>query len=253
VVAAVLVEARPAARAGGNNGVEQRVSALEAKTRGMSATAATFDGCPEVMFTGVNVRIVNGTGSTETKNGCGNLIVGYNELRDQRDNDRTGSHNIVVGARDNFSSFGGLVVGDSNSISGHYASVTGGLLNKAIGLSSTVAGGSNNIASNAFASISGGQFNTASGFYSSVSGGAGNRAIGEGSSVSGGGGTVEGFLLGNAAFGDFSSVSGGVGCEAGGRHSSVSGGGVVNENLDFGWAAGSLQLLNPISGNFSSP
>ena len=30
-------------------------------------------------FTGVNVQVVNGAGSTATANGTGNLIVGYDE------------------------------------------------------------------------------------------------------------------------------------------------------------------------------
>jgi len=33
------------------------------------------------LTTGVNVQIVNGEGSTETANGLGNLIIGYNEER----------------------------------------------------------------------------------------------------------------------------------------------------------------------------
>src|SRR5258705_97292 len=32
-----------------------------------------------IRFSGVNVQIVNGLGATETVNGVGNLIVGYNE------------------------------------------------------------------------------------------------------------------------------------------------------------------------------
>ena len=39
---------------------------------------------------------------------------------------RTGSHNVVVGQSHNFSRFGGLVVGRFNTISGEFASVSGG-------------------------------------------------------------------------------------------------------------------------------
>ena len=41
----------------------------------------TFDisnGYPTALFRGVNVQIVNGMGDTQTVNGTGNLIVGYN-------------------------------------------------------------------------------------------------------------------------------------------------------------------------------
>ena len=43
-------------------------------------------------------------------NGLGNLVIGYNELRGAGD-DRSGSHNLVIGSRNNYSSHGGLVGG----------------------------------------------------------------------------------------------------------------------------------------------
>jgi hypothetical protein len=58
-------------------GMAERMATLENKL-----SAMTFDGAAnEVVITGANLRIVNGLGSTETTNGLGNLIVGYNELR----------------------------------------------------------------------------------------------------------------------------------------------------------------------------
>src|SRR5262249_16437053 len=131
--------------------------------------------------------------------GSGNLIVGYNELRFS-DNVRTGSHNVVMGIRNNFSSFGGLVVGDFNEISGEcwwgrggtsntargeLASVSGGFANTASGLASWVSGFVNT-ASGGASSVSGGQFNTASGDLASVSGGQQNTASGDFATVSGG-------------------------------------------------------------------
>ena len=75
----------------------QRVADLEYKLEYVSG------GPNEVVITGANLRIVNGLGSTDTTNGLGNLIVGYNESREGsmecllvptacRDT-RTGSHN----------------------------------------------------------------------------------------------------------------------------------------------------------------
>jgi hypothetical protein len=104
-------------------------------------------------------------------NGLGNLIVGYNELRPFESNTRTGSHNVVVGMQHNFSSFGGLVVGIFNEISGEFASVTGGGGNTASGPRSAVHGGLRNIASGLDAVVSGGQVNIASELRSVVSGG----------------------------------------------------------------------------------
>jgi hypothetical protein len=50
------------------------------------------------LFTGVDVQIVNGEGTTDTTNGLGNLIVGYNSmLAGVIDGTRDGSHNIILG------------------------------------------------------------------------------------------------------------------------------------------------------------
>jgi len=142
----------------------------------------------DVFLTGANLHVLSGTGATDAAvNGLGNLIVGYNELRGAGD-DRSGSHNIVVGRWHNYTSYGGVVVGIANTISGPYASVSGGSTNQANGPSSSVSGGNFNTASGINSSVSGGQLNQANGLTSSVSGGQGNQANGPKSSVSGGAG-----------------------------------------------------------------
>jgi len=199
-----------------------------------------------VCFTECNVQIVNGLGATngneddpraedseDTKvNGLGNLIVGYN-LPDERvdsenilgeDEDvfvknlRTGSHNIIAGTHQDYSSFGGFVAGRENRILLAWGSVSGGCRNEASGPCSSVSGGVENTASGTNSSVSGGRGNVASGRASSVSGGSVCEASGEAASVSGG--------LDNVASGFHSSVSGGSTNEASGRDSSVSGGGL---------------------------
>src|SRR5262249_20594250 len=124
-------------------GLPARVAALEDKLVAVTFNAAN----QELMLTGANLRIVNGLGSTETTNGLGNLIVGYNEPRGGSDDGRTGSHNVVVGKEHNFTSFGGLVVGETNEISGPFASVSGGRRNTASVLAASVSGGIGNTAS----------------------------------------------------------------------------------------------------------
>ena len=74
-----------------------------------------------VRITGINVQVVNGLGSTDTMNGTGNIVVGYNELGNPDGDDRTGSHNIVGGRRNTHASFGGLVVGDGNAVTGRFS------------------------------------------------------------------------------------------------------------------------------------
>src|SRR6516165_10395755 len=116
-----------------------RMATLEDKLSTMAFDADAN----EVVISGANLRIVNGLGATGTTNGLGNLIVGYNELGNSpnRPDVRTGSHNVVVGSQHNFSSFGGLVVGIQNEISGPYASVSGGVGNTASNTFSSVSGG----------------------------------------------------------------------------------------------------------------
>ncbi|MCC6443672.1 MAG: hypothetical protein IT210_09490 [Armatimonadetes bacterium] len=154
----------------------------------------------DMYIEGANLHIRNGLGAIATLNGLGNLIVGYNDLRPSG-NDRSGSHNIVVGGCQNYSSYGGLVAGRFNTVAAPFASVSGGYNNTASGAFSSVSGGSYNEASHLYASISGGFQNTASADSSSVSGGALNTASGARASVSGG--------YNNTASESFASVSGG--------------------------------------------
>jgi hypothetical protein len=139
-----------------------------------------------VTFSGVNVKINNGNGATAgPPNGLGNLIVGYDEAR-PIGSDKSGSHNVVVGAEHNYTQNSGLVVGVQNTISGVGASVSGGNFNTASGDNSSVSGGISGTASGANSSVTGGVSNVASGEQSSVSGGNTNLASGTGSTVSGG-------------------------------------------------------------------
>lgn len=199
-----------------------------------------------IRFSGVNLQVVNGSGITETTNGLGNLVVGYNEAGSVAGDVRTGSHNIVGGARNSYSNYGGLVVADSNTIDGPFAVVSGGTTNRASGENASVSGGAGNVASGDNAAISGGFSGVASNNFSSVSGGRFNSANAIFSSVVGG--------LSNSANGMFSSILGGEANESAGLASCVSGGqqnladgdaasisGGVNQAtmVEFAWAAGS--------------
>lgn len=98
-----------------------------------------------IRISGVNVQIVNGTGATGgAPDGAGNLIVGYNDLGIFAPAPRTGSHNVVVGDVQSYTSFAGIVAGQANTIDAPYASVLGGALNVAGGQHSTVVGGALN-------------------------------------------------------------------------------------------------------------
>src|SRR5215469_8672935 len=190
-------------------------------------TVVSFDPAHNlVQFRGVNVQIVNGTGSTSTidSKATGNLIIGYNEADDGNRgvcSDGTsqfqtecvlaggvwtrtlsGSHNLVVGSGNGYSSYGGMVVGQDSLTTRKFAVVSGGQRNTASGDLSSVSGGQDNTAGGNFSSVSGGFGNTASSSQSSVSGGESNTASAVASSVSGG--------SANTASGIGSSVSGGL-------------------------------------------
>jgi hypothetical protein len=201
--------------------VAQLVSLLEGVTRDDN----------EITFSGVNVHIVSGSGTTYgTINGLGNLIVGYNEKRGNDEDDRSGSHNIIVGKKHNYSSYAGIVSGDENSLNNSYCSVSGGH-NVANGSRSTINGGRNNETAELYACVTGGQHNIASGYAAFVGGGGGdepseaNEAFAAYSTVIGGQKNIAGYKPeGNHTTGQNSVVSGGFNNKASGLNSSVSGG-----------------------------
>jgi hypothetical protein len=198
---------------------------------------------PTIQFSGVNVQVVNGEGKTGTTNGEGNLEIGYDE---NAAIEQTGSHNLIVGEDNAFTSFGGIVAGKDNSIRGPMASVLGGAENEALKEGASVVGGGQNIASANLATVSGGDFNEAKGpedsilgglqntakeKFASVSGGLGNTADAE-ASVSGGDDNVAsgeaswiGAGIKNKAEGPLASIAGGEKNVATGEGSSISGGG----------------------------
>lgn len=150
---------------------------------GQGGTAKT------IRFDSVNVQIVNGLDATNGNpsnptstsnfvvqtNSLGNLIVGYNEEL-ATGNDRTGSHNIVMGQQNNYSSYGGSVGGRVNSIESGFCVVTSGTENRASEVGAVVTGGSENHASGDDSVVTAGQLNQASGDSSCVTAGRDNEA-----------------------------------------------------------------------------
>ena len=185
-----------------------------------------------VQLSGANFQIVNGAGATATANGLGNLIVGYHEERTGPGavTRRGGSHNVILGIGNNYSSWGGVVGGGDNELTGAYSAAFGirntvsgdgsfiaaGADGEASGVGCFVGGGSENHASGQFASVSGGLQNRAEGTMSSIAGGFANVTRGVWTVVSGG--------HQNVAVGLASSVTGGWLNVAEGRKSTVSGG-----------------------------
>jgi hypothetical protein len=212
---------------GSDTALAARVAELEALLSDVSRVEV--GGHPTVRFSGVNVQVVNGAGTTSGgANGRGNLIVGYSTPRAGGSSSapRTGSHNLVVGDEHSWSSHGGILGGFRNSATAPWATVSGGQENTASGVAAAVTGGVGNRASSSHASVVGGRDNRATELASSVSGGLGNTAGPDGdwycwpdcgySTVSGG--------TGNVATGHGASISGGEGNRATGHRTTVNGG-----------------------------
>jgi hypothetical protein len=207
----------------------------------MHLVASGVGGKPTIQFVGANVQIINGEGKTDTTNGAGNLIIGYDEdpgtfragmFGPPEPGVQTGSHDLVIGTEQEFTSYGGVVLGLANSITGPWASVfdgelntasgelaaiAGGQENHATGSSASVAGGARNHAEGESASVGGGEQNVASGGHAAVSGGALNTASSFSSSVTGG-------IKNTASTEELDSVSGGFKNTATGRFASILGG-----------------------------
>ena len=70
-----------------------------------------------IRIVGANVQIVSGTGFTNDDGdltGLGNLIIGYNDSDGTED--RTGSHNLIVGDGHDWTSYGSTVLGKENLV-----------------------------------------------------------------------------------------------------------------------------------------
>jgi hypothetical protein len=209
-------------------------------------------GKPTIQVTGANLQIVSGSGKTNGPvNGAGNLIIGYDEVAScieaafaciGRLPPQTGSHNLVIGNSQEYTSWAAILGGAANRGLAPDTFAVGGE-NKATGVGASISGGGVNTASEYRASVGGGSANKATGAASSVSGGLENKANGGDSWVGGGflntaesGSVVGGFE--NRSFGPNAAilggskntaalegtVSGGTRNTANGQNSSVSGG-----------------------------
>lgn len=76
---------------------------------GMLLLTQDADGHDTVLFTGVNVQVVNGTGATDAANGRGNVILGYNTNSGVGVN-RLGSHNLVLGDEQSYGATQAVVI-----------------------------------------------------------------------------------------------------------------------------------------------
>jgi trimeric autotransporter adhesin len=216
----------------------------------MTFTESGVGGKPTIQFSGVNIQIVSGAGKTSAAvNGEGNLVIGYDENGGKHE--QTGSHDLILGEEQTFTSYGGIVAGWGDTISAPFASVSGGRSNSASRESASVSGGINGVASGFVASVSGGRSANATGNESWVGGGFNNIASGEEASASGGyqnvasGGTASvsgGFA--NKVPGVLSWVGGGFENTVNSKYASIFGGNRLTANGEVEACGGSPTKLN---------
>jgi hypothetical protein len=155
---------------------------------------------PNITFHGANIHIVDGSGTTASVNGLGNLIIGYDEFpTTYAYGDRGGSHNLVMGSQNKFNtwSYSGIVNGVGNLIGGQEDVILSGSGNRITGNvspeyhafgvivtgggqqlfdapESAIVGGSGNDIEYINSVILGGTNNSNGGVYSVILGGQGN-------------------------------------------------------------------------------
>ena len=217
--------------------LQERIQDIEASLEKLLALSDVMsiqplNGVPTVTLSGVNFQVINGAGLTESVNGAGNIIVGYDEANRLTDQSycsldrnpagtlledgnaciaaggvfgpvhKSGSHNLVVGSQNNYSSAGAIVAGKHSTSNALYASVLGGVRNRASNFLATVAGGQENVALGNSSVVVGGSFNSTRGTHATVSGGQRNVANGGSTAIAGG--------SQNVASGTSSSITGGT-------------------------------------------
>jgi hypothetical protein len=193
-----------AGRTVGTGSIETRLRALEARVRELEsnpvlAMAGVLElelagNCSTVRIKG-NLQIVNGLGRTNTVNGCGNLILGYNEPASAASGwptTRTGSHNLIIGRFHSHASYGALLAGEMNLTSANApaACVVGGSEGSANADRVVVVGGHEGKGNGARSVVLGGFDNgtDAGTTLALVAGGTNNRAATNNSTILGGSG-----------------------------------------------------------------
>lgn len=224
---------------------EQTISDLKASNDLLVtklACVAHTSGTQDFIFDGCNVHVRNGKGQTKSTNRYGNLIIGYNKNEVAT---RTGSHNLVLGDLHEYRSYGGIVSGELNTLSGSNAIILGGHESTANASGSAVIGANKGVADAASVIIGGTRGHTASGAeYAVVIGGNENRSTGRGAVAVGG--TM------NEASGGNALACGGAENRATGSGSTACGGsGNLSQGLDSVVGGGSHNTADSRAGTVS--
>jgi len=182
----------------------------------------------------------------------GNSAFTYVNANSATDNYTYNSANFVKLSSEPFTLLNDITsinpINGSNTVTGKYSVISGGIYNNISCSFSNIAGGCCNTASGCYSQVGGGKKNTASGNYSTVNG-AYNTATKFGSNIAGGYGNIVtgcySIIAGgkcNTASGNYSTTSGGCRNTASGNYTNITGG-----NLNI--ASGQSSFIASGSGN----
>jgi hypothetical protein len=168
--------------------LEARVAALETLLAGVTRGVDPISNADTLLLTGMNLQVVNGSGSTNSENRVGNVIIGYNldSTANPSSSDKRGSHNLVIGDGHKYTQSSGIVSGHDSYLNNDYSVILGGYGHLVDGASAGVIGGHDSLNQGDFAVIVGGTFNAVDGTSSFVGGGTENSAVQQNSAVVGG-------------------------------------------------------------------
>jgi hypothetical protein len=154
-----------------------------------------------LVLTGMNFQVVSGSGDTDgDTNGTGNIVIGYDESDDNNDQ-KDGSHNLIIGRFHSYEGYGGIVAGEDNEVTGASSSILGGTRNEVSGDgsvivsgresrveadTSVIVAGENNVTKGRSCVITAGALNLCTGLAGLVDGGTANFCSGNGSVIGGG-------------------------------------------------------------------
>ena len=124
-----LVEAHTDDLSGELQSLRSDLGTLQDQTHGVEDLLAYVEVDPvahDIVVSGANLRLDNGSGDTDTANGLGNLVIGYDE-DDDASEPREGSHNLVIGKENGYEGVASIVHGSWSVSDEDYAAVLLGL------------------------------------------------------------------------------------------------------------------------------
>jgi len=126
--------------------LQSQVASLEASAvPGLGDYVSVDDSAHTVLVSGANLQVVNGApsadGYSNTTNGKGNLILGYNSQGVDTTFARTGSHCLVMGRANDYNGIYSIVQGLESSVNGNYSAAIAGYQNVIFANSSAIVGG----------------------------------------------------------------------------------------------------------------